>query len=102
MTKPAAGYATENTNPVAYPGTMTDSHDTHTAALRAFADELEQHREALRAIAAEQDKARTLPERRTKAVAAAREAGMTWREASVILGMTTEGLRKAARPSPGK
>ncbi|MBW8764518.1 MAG: hypothetical protein JF592_18390 [Microbacterium sp.] len=62
-------------------------------------DALEQHREKLRAIAAEQDKARTLPERRTQAVAAARDAGMTWREASVILGMTTEGLRKAARPS---
>lgn len=88
MTKPAAGYATGDTNPVAYPDNMTDALDTH--------------RDALRALAAEQEQARTLPERRTRAVAAAREDGMTWREASVILGMTTEGLRKAARPTPDK
>lgn len=82
MTNAPAGYATEIANSVAYPGTMTS-------------DNLEKHRKALRALAAEAERARTLPERRTKAVASARAAGMTWREASVILGMSTEGLRRA-------
>ncbi|MGO2933136.1 hypothetical protein [Microbacterium sp.] len=58
-------------------------------------DKLEKYRESLRALAAEAEQARTLPERRTKEVARARAAGMTWREASVILGMTAEGLRRA-------
>jgi len=83
MTTPTQ-YATESINSVAYHEGMTDK--------------LDRHRKALTALAEEQAKAKTLPARRTKAVDAARAAGMTWREASLILGVTEYGLRKATKP----
>lgn len=49
-------------------------------------------RSDLEALAKEQ---RTLPDRRGKAVAAARALGMTWREIAIILDMTEQGIIKA-------
>jgi hypothetical protein len=49
----------------------------------------------LAAIAAEQEAAKTLPARRTKIVAKARNEGVSWRELAGLLNMTEHGLIKA-------
>lgn len=67
-------------------------------------DKLEKHRAELREIAADAanaaDAAKKLLARRTAAVSRARKAGMTIREASILLGMTEHGLIKAAKTAP--
>jgi hypothetical protein len=60
-------------------------------------DKLNDHRDRLRKLRADFDEAAKLPERRVREVDEARAAGMTWREAAELLGMTQNGLIKASQ-----